>query len=418
LVTLENLMNLLLDMGLQEEHDSVVKHLEQMEQQIVQRAQAEKERCDSLNRALYGAALAEQEQNNLLRLRRQQQQLLQEGDGGRGGRLGGGVDKQSRSSSSGASASAAGTQLQPQQEALRSHPFAPELVIVGRRARGFDDIMSDDETASSVDDEEEDGDRDQDRDQDTGGDPEGGDVLLDFQAQERASRDEQEALSAYGGPGLLRMSRASLQRLTSAAAAATGAGAGAAASSRSSPGKRGGAGASAGAGGAEWEWSQVNNNTGRMAGRSEALDEEDGWKWSGRIRGGLGAGGAGGDGAGTGGEGAGGEGGVGGLQFDLKYMGSYNNSAELTALKRELASKYSPGGGGGTSGGGSDVFSSTVDRFRRSFGDGGGGAGVGGSGGGSRTSKLRNLQTLQSRNEVQQQEQQDDELPSGNCAIM
>jgi hypothetical protein len=414
LVTLENLMNLLLDMGLQEEHDSVVKHLEQMEQQIVQRAQAEKERCDSLNRALYGAALAEQEQNNLLRLRRQQhqQQLLQEGGGGRGG--GGGADTQSRSSSSGPSASAAGTQLQPQQQALRSHPFAPELVIVGHRSRGFDDIMSDDETASSVDDEEENGDRD--RDLDAGGDPEGGDVLLDFQAQERASRDEQEALSACGGPGLLRMSRASLQRLTSAAAAA--ATAGAAASSRSSPGKRGGAGAGAGAGDAEWEWSQVNNNTGRMAGHTEALDEEDGWKWSGRIRGGLGVGRAGGDGVGAGDEGAGGDGGVGGLQFDLKYMGSYNNSAELTALKRELASKYSPGGGGGTSGGGSDVFSSTVDRFRRSLGGVGAGAGAGGSGGGSRTSKLRNLQTLQSRNEVQQQEQQDDELPSGNCAIM
>ena len=35
LVTLENLMNLLQDMGLKEEHESVLKHLDEMELQLV-----------------------------------------------------------------------------------------------------------------------------------------------------------------------------------------------------------------------------------------------------------------------------------------------------------------------------------------------------------------------------------------------
>lgn len=88
LVTLENLMNLLGDMGLTEEQDNVVEHMQRLEQSAESREAEETQRLEALGRALYGKIVDEQEQRLRMRkrhaaelnddLREQQQQHQQQ----------------------------------------------------------------------------------------------------------------------------------------------------------------------------------------------------------------------------------------------------------------------------------------------------------------------------------------------------
>lgn len=94
------------------------------------------------------------------------------------------------------------------------------------------------------------------------------------------------------------------------------------------------------------------------------------------------------------------------LGFDTTYMGAYNNNSELQAMKREMNIKYSAdsparGGQSPETGG---KRGSIADSFRR-----GGTAGPGG--------RMRTLKPLGTRKSAAE-EVQEEELPSGNCAVM
>lgn len=143
-------MNLLQDMGLKEEHQSVMEHLDQLEQQIVQANRDDQERMDALNRALYGQAVAEQERRQLA----QQKAAV----------------SAAAESTEDLAAMAPSSQQAP--EARRAHPFAPQVVIVGGGTAGE---VSEDESELEAT---------------YPGD--NADVLLSFQAQEQALHDEQQ----------------------------------------------------------------------------------------------------------------------------------------------------------------------------------------------------------------------------------
>lgn len=152
-------MNLLQDMGLKEEHQSVLDHLDVMEKQIVQANKDDIERTEALNRALYGQAIADQERRQLKAQTRRMDQS---------------AHPASPTSTSGANGNAFSTAgdfspMQPSQS--QRHPFAPEVVIVG---------------GGTYEDDSED---------DAGEEAFGGynaDVLLNFQAQEQAQYDDQQ----------------------------------------------------------------------------------------------------------------------------------------------------------------------------------------------------------------------------------
>lgn len=96
----------------------------------------------------------------------------------------------------------------------------------------------------------------------------------------------------------------------------------------------------------------------------------------------------------------------GSLNLDLDYLGNYNNSSELHAMKQDLTSKYSASGSGGSAG------ESLAQKSRF-----GGEARRGAPGGKIRS--LKPLGPVGSRSAAAtQQAEQDDELPAGNCAIM
>jgi hypothetical protein len=162
LVTLENLMNLLLDMGLKEEHQSVLDHLDVMEKQIVQANKDDKEKMEALNRAMYGRAIAEQERRQLAQRAAESSQRRAENDIRSAG-VAGGVTNTGGSSGDLVDAGAGDANR-------RAHPFAPQVVIVGGGA-DFESDESDQEATYSGD---------------------NADVLLSFQAQEQALHDDQQ----------------------------------------------------------------------------------------------------------------------------------------------------------------------------------------------------------------------------------
>lgn len=166
-------MNLLQDMGLKEEHQSVLDHLDVMEQQIVQANKDDADRTEALNRALYGQAIAEQDARQL----KQQTRRL---------------DQQAALSPTSASAAAAANAFSSaadleglssninQASTSRRHPFAPQVVIVGAGEGDgeSDEDLGEEETFGGYND----------------------DVLLNFQAQEQAQfDDQQDSFFAMGG---------------------------------------------------------------------------------------------------------------------------------------------------------------------------------------------------------------------------
>jgi hypothetical protein len=159
-VTLENLMNLLQDMGLKEEYQNVLEHLDTLEKQIVQTHKDDQERMEALNRALHGQAVAEQERRQLAQQRLQQQLQASAGPSA----------PQLTSTGSGNDLLSAQDAQQSGAEMRRAHPFAPQVVIVGGGAELSDDDIEPQSPHAG----------------------DNADVLLSFQAQEAALHDEQQ----------------------------------------------------------------------------------------------------------------------------------------------------------------------------------------------------------------------------------
>ena len=156
-------MNLLQDMGLKEEYQSVLDHLDEMERQIVAANKEDQERMEALNRALYGQAVAEQEEKQLKHPRSTTAHATN------GGNL-------HSNDTAGIITNTKTTVGSMETATTRStYPHTPQVVIVGGNNE-YDEDEEYDETDEIV--------------AATNGD--NSDVLLDIQAKEQAMHNDQQ----------------------------------------------------------------------------------------------------------------------------------------------------------------------------------------------------------------------------------
>ena len=154
-------MNLLQDMGLKEEYQSVLDHLDEMERQILAANKEDQERMEALNRALYGQAVAEQEEKQLKHPRSTTSHTTN------GGNL--------HSNDAAGIFTNSTTTVGSMETTTRStYPYTPQVVIVGG-SNEYDEDEEYDETDDIV--------------AATNGD--NSDVLLDIQAKEQAIHNDQ-----------------------------------------------------------------------------------------------------------------------------------------------------------------------------------------------------------------------------------